>query len=182
MKLLIFDMETGGLYHSLNAVLSLGAIVWEDGKLLDRTEILIKGDPGYINPEALKINKIVLEEHLEKALPIQEAVHTLIQFLNKNFEELPVIVGGHNTHFDVDFLQRLFYLAGDDWTYNNYFSHRFLDTMSILYYLYMKKKIPYLKSLHPALEYFNIAPEPSHEALKDAIDTAKLLNCLLAYE
>lgn len=51
--------------------------------------------------------------------------------------------------------------------------------MSILYYLYMKKKVPYLKSLQPALEYFNITPEPSHEALKDAIDTAKLLDYLI---
>lgn len=182
MKLLIIDTETGGLDPIKHSILSLGAVVWEDGVLGEEFEVLIREDPIIAEPRALEVNGIDVETH-RGATPTM-AVDMLNVFLLDQFEqgEMPIVLGGHNTHFDIGFLKRLFGLAGRVSSMTSLFSHRIMDTMIAARFLRMAGKIPEGKEgLSCLLEYFNIQVEPGkrHSALADARATGTLLTCLI---
>ena len=62
MKLLITDTETGGLDPTKQDVLTLAFAVWEDNKILDRIEFKVSKEEYRTTEEAMKVNKINLEE------------------------------------------------------------------------------------------------------------------------
>ena len=62
MKLLVTDTETGGLDPTKQDVLTLAFVVWEDNKILDRIEFKVSKEEYRTNEEAMKVNKINLEE------------------------------------------------------------------------------------------------------------------------
>jgi DNA polymerase-3 subunit epsilon len=41
MRFLVIDTETGGLQPEMHSILSLGAVVWDDGILGEEFEVLI---------------------------------------------------------------------------------------------------------------------------------------------
>jgi DNA polymerase III epsilon subunit-like protein len=64
--------------------------------------------------------------------------------------------------------------------FSEFFSHRIIDTSSILYFLYLSRRIKRKAvSSDAAFELFNINVEGRHTALGDAIATAELFNRLL---
>lgn len=197
-RLLIFDTETGGLDAGVNALLEIGGLVWQRnpggrGLILGKFCYNVSDPYGVVEAEALSINKIdmAIHEGLEPKVVlgmIQDFINT-VYYENgacKPKADFGVVLGGHNTQFDVDFLQRLFLLSGltakgRDSDYEKMFSHRLLDTCGTVRFLILAGVLP-LKgaSSKEAFEYYGIYPEKAHSALADAEATAKLLDCLIA--
>ncbi len=179
MKLLIIDTETGGLDPLKHSILSLGAVVWEDGVLGAEFEVLIREENIIAEPKALEVNGIDLETHL--GIPPKAAVEMFGNFLVGNFDGPVVLVGGHNTPFDVGFVKRLYGLAGYDLGATK-FSHRLTDTMGIARFLRMTGTIQDGKEgLTALLQQFNIPVihGTRHSALADAKYTGLLLTELV---
>jgi len=107
------------------------------------------------------------------------AIEKILLFIGKHFPlHSKITISGHNVHFDVNFLKILFSQNKRD--FNKYFSHRIIDTSSILYYLYLdghmeKRAI----SSDEAFDFFEINVEGRHTALGDAVATAELFNKML---
>lgn len=182
-KLLVFDTETGGLDAQIHSILSLGAVVWDDGQLMDTFEELIEEPDLVAEPGALEINRINLEQHRLHSVPPVEVMARFTSFLGRNFDRSNgdrISLVGHNVGFDVSFLRRLCRLAGV--AYDDLFSHRVLDTAGITRFLILAGKLPLTGAgSTEAFEYFKIPiqTEKRHSALEDAKATAVLLNCLI---
>lgn len=92
MKLLILDTETGGLDPNINPVFAIGAVVWEDGKVLDEFEVFINeldipfnNKAPAVDWEALVVNKIDLDWLRREGLSPREAHIKFHEFLGKHF-------------------------------------------------------------------------------------------------
>ena len=178
-RLLFIDTETGGIIPERYSLFSIGLTVWEDFQIIDKKEILIKEKTLRFNKKAMLINQIDIEFHKSKALFPSDAFHELDEFLSKNFPpDHKITLVGHNISFDVSFLKQ-FYLKNRI-SFHKRFSHRFIDTASILSYLYYAKIIPEnISSSTKAFNYFDIIVENRHTALGDAIATSELFSKLI---
>ena len=163
--ILFIDTETGGIQPGKNSLLSLALVVWENSKIKAATEILINDGVLDVTEKALEINGIDLGEHKKKAVTSAVALRQLNDFLNENFPaDEKIILGGHNITFDVNFLNA--FLAANDYNYHKRFSHRFVDTASILFYLYLTGKLKTkINSSQQAFDYFHITVDGRHTAL-----------------
>jgi DNA polymerase III epsilon subunit-like protein len=183
-KLLIVDTETGGLDPSKHSLLSVGAVVWQDGQVTDKFEVFIAEPCPNLDPEAMQINQINITWLWEHGLQPRRAIEKFHEFLSRNFDSLEggekIPIAGHNIGFDIGFLKRLYELVGMD--YGKVFSHRVLDTAGIIQFLIIAEKIqlPGAGSTE-AFRHFNVAIDPlnRHTALGDALATATLLNRLI---
>lgn len=184
-KLLVIDTETGGLDPATHSILSVGAIVWEDGKLGDSFEVYVLEPKLQIDNKAMEVNRISLPWLHQHGLNPVDAVKQFVGFIGRNFNEyhdtrdkIPIV--GHNVNFDIGFLKRLFSLAGQD--YDEVFSHRVLDTAGILGFLTLAGKISISGAgSTAAFDYFHIDINSSerHTALADARATGQLLTKLV---
>jgi DNA polymerase-3 subunit epsilon len=179
-RLLFIDTETGGIDPNKHSLLSIGLVVWEIGKkIIDSTEILIKHDEYYITSTAQSINKFEKHQHEINAVSPKEAIATMLKFCNLYFEKnLLVPLAGHNTQFDVGFLK--VFLKENNRSYNELFSHRIIDTYTLLRSLFYSGKISEdIASSAQAFRYFDIYVDGRHTAKGDAIATVELYNKLL---
>ncbi len=182
MKFLFVDTETGGLDPNRCSILSVGLAVLSNEGLVGEIEIAVREPEIKADKKALEINRIVLEEHAKTALGPKEAVEQILAFLKK-WPDLfsswdRIVLFGHNVFFDIEFLKRLFSFT--DHKYEDVFSHRIVDTSSILRYLHLKGVFKEdISNLDAALDHFGINEFPRHQALKDAVLTAKLFQELL---
>ncbi|HEX3357927.1 MAG TPA: 3'-5' exonuclease [Tepidisphaeraceae bacterium] len=183
-KLLVFDTETGGIDPQFHSILSLGAVVWEDGSILDEIEVPIAEASILATPEALAVNKINLDEHKRMGCAPADAMIRFQAFLTKNFSDSSVTnkicLAAHNADFDIGFLKRFYRLANVD--YESVFSHRVIDTISIIRFLNLAKKLTLRDAgLSEAIKYFGIevAEADRHTAKGDAKATAQVLTKLI---
>jgi DNA polymerase-3 subunit epsilon len=183
-KLLFIDTETGGLDPRAYSIFSLGAVVWEDGKLGDSFQVFIAEPNPVSEPEAMKVNRLDLNWLKENGVSPAKAIESFHQFLARNFGGAQtrdkIALAGHNVNFDVGFLRRLYSLA--DAKFDEVFSHRTLDTASVLRFLIVSGKVGIKDAgLGAALEFFKITVEDDkrHTALGDALATAAVLNCAI---
>ncbi len=178
-NVLFVDTETGGVDPKETSLLSIGLVIWHNKKIVDKKEILLKEDIIKITPEAFKINKIDLNEITEKGRCSKDAINDILEFSKNHFSSKSLIpLGGHNTNFDANFIKYLF--RNSNMNFNKYFSYRYIDTASILKYLFLAKKLDReLSSLGEAIDYFNISVNKRHSALEDALATAKLFSILI---
>ena len=169
-RILFIDTETGGLNPDKHSLLSLAMVVWEDMEIIDSMETLINDGQLITTEEALAVNKIDIEKHKETAISSTKAIEEIIGFISKHFpEQTKITLAGHNVHFDCDFLK--VFLSKNGKSFNTFFSHRIIDTSSILYYLYLSGQLKQKAiSSDQAFEYF---------ALGDAMATAVLFNKLM---
>ena len=178
-KVCIIDTETGGLDPLKHSILSLGAVVLEDRRIVDEFEILIKESIIIVTPEAINVNKINITTLCYEGNPPFLAIDYFYDFVKKYFPKDKVILGGHNVNFDVGFLKRLWSLGViSEPFYDEIFSHRIIDTCSILRFLILSGRISLENaSLTDACKYFGIAvyEEERHTAIGDARLTAQLL-------
>lgn len=178
-RLLFIDTETGGLDPEKHSLLSLALVVWENLEIIDSQEFLINDGVLSATKEALAINKIDLEKHKRSAISSYKAIDEILSFINHHFPgQKKITLAGHNVHFDVSFLKAFFSKNNED--FSKYFSHRIIDTSSILHYLYLSGQIgKKAVSSDDAFNLFDIKVEGRHTALGDAVATAKLFNKLL---
>lgn len=178
-RLLFIDTETGGLNPDRHSLLSIALVVWEDMEIIDSQELLINDGHLLVTEEALSINKIDIKKHKEIAIPSSQAIEKITLFISKHFPyQGKITLAGHNVHFDANFLKA--FLSKNDKDFNTCFSHRFIDTSSILYYLYITGIIEQKAiSSDEAFKLFEIQVEGRHTALGDAMATTKLFNQLI---
>lgn len=175
MRILWCDTETGGLNPETDALLSVGLVDYQDGKILRSEEVLIDASGLVCDPKALAVNHIDLDLHHAYSVTRVEAAERIRDFcapMGRPF------VGGHNVAFDVSFIRRLF--APD--VLRKMVSHRTLDTLQLLAYLGDSGRIPPgIGKLDQAMAHFGLTmPEGKrHTALGDALVTAELYTRLL---
>jgi DNA polymerase III epsilon subunit-like protein len=158
MSLLIVDVETTGLDVSVHSCIELGAILLDDDlNILGEFGTLIRpSEEIFISAEAMKVNKISLEE-LSLA-PTAEAVVTELMDLILNVPNLPTLAGW-NVWFDAAFMKALFKTAKIDWP----FSHRLIDIQSIAAYFGGLKPASQAETVRRILH-----ENQKHRALDDA--------------
>lgn len=180
MRLVVVDTETGGLNPEATSLLTIALVAWEKNRILGKREIRVKENIMRVSPSALEINRINLNQHVKKAVSPKEACVQILGFCEKYLgHERPWSVAGHNVAFDVGFLRHLFEAHG--YTYYEHFSHRVLDTASVLRFLYLAGVLERdLSSSDTAFEYFKITPKRRHSALGDALATAELISSLVS--
>lgn len=186
-KLLVVDTETGGMDPQVHSILSLAGIIWEDGVIKAEHEVLILEEPLVVTPQALEVNRINLVEHAKRALAPAEAINRFHTFIEASFTSTEaainggVVLVGHNVGFDIGFLRRLCTLTKTP--FERMFSHRSLDTASVLRFLHLLGKVPVsATSSSGGFAHFGIdVPQRQrHTALGDARATAELLSRMLA--
>lgn len=174
-RLLFIDTETGGLDPQKHSLLTIGVVVWDEklGELYS-DEYAVYSDTYTITKSALRINHFNEELHREKAISSKEIVRKFHEIKLNYFQEYNVIpLAGHNTTFDIQFLKQLFISCGR--SFEKLFSHRVVDTYSIIKYLSDCHIIPHaVNSSAKAFEYFNITVDGRHTALGDARATMQL--------
>jgi len=178
-RLLFVDTETGGLNPGEHSLLSLAMVIWEDMEIIDTRELLINDGILNVTREALAVNRIDIEKHKQSAISSSRAMDEIILFIGKYFSlQSKITLAGHNVHFDVNFLKAFFSRNNKD--FSEYFSHRVVDTSSILYFLFLAGRLEHKAvSSDEAFKYFNIEVNGRHTALGDAIATAELFTRLL---
>jgi DNA polymerase-3 subunit epsilon len=184
-KLLVIDTETGGIDSDRHSLLSLAAAVWADGRLEGEIEIFVAEPDITVTAQAMEINRIDLVELARKAVAPPEALARLLRFVTDHFHAdlaagEQVVLVGHNIGFDIGFLRRLCRLAGAP--FPAIFSHRSLDTASVLRFLSLAGIVPPTAvASTEAFAYLGVrVPEElRHTALGDARATAELLTRLV---
>ncbi|WP_271068679.1 3'-5' exonuclease [Caulobacter sp. NIBR1757] len=183
-RLLVVDTETGGLDASSASILSIAGVLWESGRTGERFLINVAEPEICADDRSLEINKIDIEKHILSAVEPAEAVKLIDTFIQDNFDGSDqkdgIVLAGHNVNFDVSFLKRLYRLAGQ--SFDERFSHRVLDTASVIRFLSLSGQLPLWDSNSTsAFEYFGISPpgRDRHTALGDAVATASLLTNLV---
>lgn len=179
-RLLFIDTETGGIDPNKHSLLSIGLVVWESSKkIIDSTEILIKHNEYVVTSTARCINKFDELAHERCAVEPKESISMMLNFCSSYFDkDLLIPLAGHNTQFDVSFLK--VFLKTKNRSYNELFSHRIIDTYTLIRSLYYAGKIEKdISSSAQAFSYFGIAVEGRHTAQGDALATAELYNKLL---
>lgn len=176
VKLLVIDVEAGGLDSLKFSILEMAAVVWKDGELIDQFSSYVREDEIIADTVALKINKIDLNKLVTEPSP-KEVVEKLEEFIGKHFSASEAILfAGQNVDFDINYLKRLYRLAGKELPKN--VSHRKLDTASSLLQLATCGLIPVrCVGLKKACEFFRVPINYStyHTALGDAQITAHLI-------
>jgi DNA polymerase-3 subunit epsilon len=177
VKIVVLDVETGGLDPNRHCILELGACVWEDGVISSEDFSLPIYEGGVLcyNADAMRINKIDLGTWSEIGVSPAEAVEQFEKWLDKHELADGVSLGGHNVGFDVAFLKRLYRLAKAKYTR---FDHHLLDTASLLQFMNLRGVYCPL-GLNQAIKFFGVEQNKNkHRALHDALATARLLTKL----
>jgi DNA polymerase III subunit epsilon len=185
MRFAVIDTETSGLDPQVHSLLTIGVVVLDlpSGVIVAKTQIAVKEDLIVLDKEAMAVNRIDMTTHGEDALTPTQAADVLSRFLTRHFGGRGLIrFAGHNTAFDLAFLQRLWRLAGPQaprWP----FDFRVLDTVSLGYadILADPDRPNDSPSLDRMLHKFGITMEDSarHTAIGDALATARLLTELV---
>ncbi|MBT6690624.1 3'-5' exonuclease [archaeon] len=183
MHRLIIDTETTGLSPRFNKTLTVGLLLIDVEKthlnILDQNHIFVKHNNYNSQSEAMKVNKIDLEQHTLKAVHPPRACGQINSFIQKNAIQTTPIVG-HCIHFDKGFLSALFQ-QGET---NSLLHTESEDTMSIWKNLQRQNLIPsHLRAtLGTLATHFDIDYTKAHDALADCHITAKIYHKMLTLQ
>jgi DNA polymerase-3 subunit epsilon len=183
VKYVIFDTETGGLDAATDALISLGAVVWdsERGRIPEPEFYATMSDRiGITYSAALKVNGFTREQINAFPAPA-EAWSGFVAFCQGQFARgAQVLLGGHNTGFDVSFLKRLARVSGNADRFEAIFSHRTVCTMNTVRFLALAGVLrPGLGGLGQCVEELGVPKQEAHNALGDARMAADLLTALV---
>lgn len=169
------DTETGGINPNKHTLLSIGVVIWDCSQgILAEKEFYIKSKRYVVTKEAQKINKFDRVEHNHLAQDPKCVIEELLSFLYQFFPaDTYIPIAGHNVQFDVNFLK--VFLKKNNRSFNQYFSHRVIDTYSVYKTLVLSGLISEnLNSSADAFSYFDIKVSQRHNALGDCIATVTL--------
>ncbi len=181
---LFLDTETGGLDPQRHSLLSLGLVVGDAAGIAESLEILVRHEPYVVTGGGMKVNRIDLAAHHERALAPAAALEALDAFLDRHFAPAArATLVGHNVAFDQAFLSRFLLTLGRD--PEGRFHHRLVDTHSIASALRDAGRLELSRlSSDTLFEHFGIQvpAEKRHTALGDTLATFelywKLVGCL----
>lgn len=154
---IILDLQTTGLNSSTDEITEIGALKFDNNKLIDTFQTLVKPS-SYIPENIIEINGITNKE-LENAKTIEFILPKFIDFI----EDYTLIA--HNNSFDLTFLLRNLQ------KYNiPCIKNKTIDTLSL-----SRKYLPYLENyqLETLKEFFKI-DNNSHRAIHNCEATNKV--------
>lgn len=172
----MLDTETGGLDPSRHPILTIGAVAWQDGEIGESVEWKLYAPEQFCDPKALEVNGIDIEVHNREAIRPDEAAQAMLRFGRRYSDGTRIRLAGHNiVAFDAGFLRAL-YGPADYW---RYFSHRPVDTMQLLPFLWLAGQGQDIGKLSEACAAFGVKLTGAHTALGDALATARLLTAMV---
>ena len=169
-KILVIDTETGGLDSSEHSLLSIAGVALDikNSTVHEIFNILVREPYLCVQKEAMEVNKINLNEIIQNGISPTQAVEEIVNSINKEFPfGKPVVLGGHNVSFDVSFLKRLFRLASHSYNIKQIFSHRTVDTASIVQFLQMSESAD--KERSPNLDFLLQIARVPYEKILDIL-------------
>ncbi|MCQ9210589.1 exonuclease domain-containing protein [Granulicatella seriolae] len=166
-KYIAFDVETTGLNPSLDRIIEVGAVLFEEG--IQTKSFSTRVNPKVrISPSASAINNIT-NDMIKSAPNEQEVYSQLVKFLGDALDG-ETIMCAHNASFDFSFLNNTFSRLGYD------AKIKYVDTLS-LSRKYIKGIVNYKQE---TLEkYFGLKNAAAHSAKSDAEICGKILNSVL---
>jgi DNA polymerase III epsilon subunit-like protein len=170
MPLVFLDTETSGLDPLVNGVMQVGLIrTTADLKVTEVYDELVQPYGYLVQPKALEVNGLNLEECQEDGLPSAEVSARVAEVC-----EGAVIVG-HNIRFDLEFLRTMFRISGTDFK----IGRRTIDTQSLAWAM-VPQGLESL-SLDGIRAHLRLKPrEGKHDALEDAELTLEVYRHLTA--
>jgi len=183
-KVFYFDVETTGLDPVKHDIIQLAGYIEIDGEIKEEFNFKYKPlDFETINPRALEINKITVEQL--KEYPHAGAERTKLvaifdKYVDKFNKEDKLIVAGYNVQFDIGFLHTFFKRCGDNFLFSYLDGRAILDPYPVLQFMKANKiiNIPSLK-LTDVCKQFEIELENAHDAMADIEATKKLSEYIL---
>lgn len=185
MDILFIDVETTGQDPRKHSIIQLAAEFYSNDKLVSSFNKFVE-HVGEINLGALKYNKFKIRDIrglIKKGVSEEEAAIDFVEFLLNLKSEKPIIIGGHNCAFDLNFINEFLYRNNFEGL-NNLVSYRVLDTSTIAGFLKETNFINLDKiSLENLVNYFDCKPdvlnnisseERFHDAAFDVKCTANL--------
>jgi DNA polymerase-3 subunit epsilon len=177
-NLLVIDIETTGPNPFLHDPLSV-ALVPVQGRTAP-AEINVRIDNPAWTSYGLRNFKAFEDDWKRSALNPGDAVHEIESYLGRVSPREEAVLVGHNVGFDMSFLRKLAYLAGQEAIKG--LCHRTLDTYTLLYLALSRGLVPQSAlSSDGAFEFFaiRVPSERRHTALGDALATRELFAKLL---
>ena len=179
-KYMALDTETGGFSAKDCDILSIGYVVTTRRlKTIEKGEILIKGDPERVQEQALKVNKINLEEHNKIALTPEQAASQFQEIISKHWDNNKPTLIGQNVPFDIGFVRALFESTDRKFTPD----YTTIDLKPIWQALVAFGKVKTADAKQDTiLTYLKIrSAGKRHSALTDAVNVLKILRKIKKY-
>ena len=172
--IVIIDTETGGLNPASTSILSLGACLYPRPVNGPIFSVEIEEEPMILTGGALRVNKINPGARDRVQSP-PDAWKAFTEWTAGHVSLRGVVLGGHNTPFDIGFVKRLASLA--DSSFELHFSHRYVDTMAVARFMAIAGLIDqgHPCSLSALCRTFKVINTAEHTALGDAIAARDLL-------
>ena len=187
-RITIFDLETGGMNPKRHPIIQIGAVrLTPDLQRYKTFECKVQFDVRKADPSALSMNSYDAAAWEAEAVPAKKAAEKFAAFLEQGADVAKVSkrsgkkykvaqLAAHNAGFDSGFLFPWFKNLGvflpAEW--------HVIDTIQVAaLYASLTGDRPDSLSLSALSDHFDIELDDAHDALADAVATAKLLRILL---
>lgn len=158
----VIDLEMTGLNPKLDKVIEIGAVRVRGHKEAARYATLV--NPRRSIPERVVELTGITNEEVAAGLDEDEAMQALIAFIGDD------VIVGHNVSFDYSFMKQ--------WAVNKRIplTLRACDTLRIARAILPGEQS---KKLEDLCVYYRIERERAHRALDDAVETHRILECMM---
>jgi DNA polymerase-3 subunit epsilon len=160
----VLDLETTGGSPDRCGITEIGAVKVRGGECVGTFQTLV--NPGAAIPPEITVLTGITEAMVLPAPRIEAVLPALLEFLGD------AVFVGHNTRFDVGFLQAALARSG-----RPRLTNRTIDTLALARRL-VRDEVPNCR-LGTLAAHLRLDHRPSHRALDDALATADLLHVLL---
>lgn len=182
-KFLVYDTETTSLDSRVGDLLECYfSVLDEDYDEIDYLYLKLKPNNNRLiqyEMEAMEVNKIDLQKHIEVAISYEEGKEELISFLSCYGAKL--INVGHNIEFDNDWIKTKLPISIKEW--HKLFGRNNIDTKNTVEFLKLVGKLPanISTSLGKLAKHFSIPrADQNHNCEDDVFLTVSLLKKLSA--
>jgi DNA polymerase III epsilon subunit-like protein len=181
MRIVFFDLETGGLDFRVHPIIQIAAIAVDERlQEIERFERKLKFDVNTADPEALRSNHYDADVWAKEAIDPALAATVFNGFLNRyadirrcskrtnNPYNVAQLAGHNASMFDLFFVQQWFK------RYDRFLSasYRVLDTLQrAAWHFHERDNGPESLSLGSLAEYYGIKAEKAHDAMSDVETT-----------
>lgn len=161
----VIDLEMTGLNPKQDKVIEIGAVRVRDHKVQDSYTTLI--NPRRAIPERVVALTGITDSDVAEGMGEDEAVQGLLAFIGED------VIVGHNISFDYSFVKQ--------WAVNQRVPLELYacDTLRIARAILPGEQS---KKLEDLCVYYQIERERAHRALDDAVETHRILECMMRQE